>query len=269
MKKEITLWVLITTMNEWIKRVKNELLPQLKNVEEIVISHQITDKNIQPEIFEKLNTYHPNIKYSFMYNKWLSKNRNNAIAQSNADVILLCDDDLNFKMWFENIIKNEYQKNNYDIITFQAENEKWEKHFNVQEWFHTRFSVLKIWSWWITMKRKSILEKNIFFDENFWLWAKYPVSEENIFLSDCYKKWLKMYHSNKSIVIHSDESSWIDYENRRDLIVARIKVFKRLFGFLWWFAWVFYFTILHYKYYKNYFSIKEFFILSFKSLINE
>jgi hypothetical protein len=36
-----------------------------------------------------------------------------------------------------------------------------------------------------------------------------------------------MYHSNKSIVVHSDESSGIDY--RKELILARIKVFKKLF----------------------------------------
>lgn len=263
MKNNLTLSVLITTMNDWIYRVKSELLNQLKYVDEVIISHQITDNNIKPEK-EKL---WENVKYFYMNEKWLSKNRNNALKNSTWDICYICDDDLNFNQWFIDIIKNQYNNSNYDIITFQAENEKWKKHFNVNEWNHNRFSILKIWSIWITFNRKSLINNNIYFDEKFWLGSKYPVWEENIFLMECFNKWLKMFHSDKAIVIHSDESSGIDY--RRDLIISRIKVFKRLFWFIWWFAGVFYFTLLHYKYYKDKFSVVEFFILSFKSLIGD
>lgn len=262
MWNNLTLWVLITTMNYWITRVKKDLLKQLKNVDEVIISHQITEESIKPEesfLWE-------NVKYFYMYNKWLSKNRNNALKNCSTDICYICDDDLNFIDWFEKIIINEYKKSSYDLITFQAENDEWEKHFNINEWWHNRLSVLKIWSWWVTFRRKSILEKDIMFDEKFWLGAKFPVWEENIFLTDCFKKWLNLFHSDKSIVIHSNESSWINY--RKDLIIARIKVFKRLFWFFWWFVWIFYFTIFHYKYYKWKYSVIEFFILSFKSLVN-
>jgi len=262
MQNNPTLWVLITTMNEWIERVKKELIPQLKNVDEVIISHQITDKNIKPKI-EKL---WEKVKYFYMSESWLSKNRNNALKNCKTDICYICDDDLNFVDWFEDIIKYEYKKSNYDLITFQAENNDGKKHFNLKEWIHNRLTVLKIWSLGITFRRKSILEKWLKFDEKFWLWTKYPVWEENIFLVDCYRKWLHMYHSDKSIVIHPNESSGIDY--RKDLIIARIKLFKRIFWFIWWFVWVFYFTILHYKYYKLKFSVFDFFILSFKSLIN-
>lgn len=262
MNNNLKLSVLITTMNEWIDRVKKDLLIQLKEVDEIIISHQITDDTINPET----ENLWENIKYFYMFEKWLSKNRNNALKNATWDICYICDDDLNFINWFQNIIKEEYRKSNYDLITFQAENEKGKKHFNLKQWLHNRLSVLKIWSWGITFKRNSIIDNKISFDENFWLGTKYPVWEENIFLTDCIKKWLHIYHSDKSIVIHPDESSGIDY--RKDLVIARIKVFKKLFWFIWWFAWVFYFTVLHYKYYKTRFSIIDFFILSFKSLIN-
>jgi len=49
MNKTPTLGILITTMNEGIERVKNTLLPELQNVDEVIISHQITDENISPE----------------------------------------------------------------------------------------------------------------------------------------------------------------------------------------------------------------------------
>lgn len=259
----ITLWVLITTMNDWIYRVKKELLPQLINVDEVIISHQITDWSILPES----NTLWDNVKYFCMFEKWLSKNRNNAISKSTTDICYICDDDLNFIDWFENIIKDKYLQNNYDVITFQAENGNWKKHFKLLEWKHNMLSVLKIWSWGITFRRNSLSKIWMKFDENFWLWTKFPVWEENIFLTDCIKSKLNVYHFDNSIVIHPDESSWMNY--RDELIIARIKVFKRLFWFFWWILWVIYFTIFDYNIYKNKYSIKNFFILSFKSLINE
>jgi hypothetical protein len=263
MTKKLTFWVFITTMNDWIDRVLKELLPQLKNVDEVIISHQITDNKIKPKEWKLWK----NIKYFFMFEKWLSKNRNNALKNSTTDICHICDDDLNYIPWFQDIILQEYNKTNFDVISFQVENEKWKKRYNIIKWKYNPLSVLRVWSAWITFNRKKILENNILFNEDFWLWTKYPVWEENIFLHDCYKKWLKMSHSNDSIVIHPDESSWIDY--RKELIIARIKVFKKIFWFIWWFAWAFYFTIFHYKFYKNKFSILEFLKLSFLSLLKK
>lgn len=269
MKNEnLTLWILITTLDNWINRVWDELLPQLKNVDEIIISHQITDENLKPESIIELGNYHKNIKYIFMYERWLSKNRNNALKYSTTDICHICDDDIDYKKWFENIIKNEYKKSNYDIITFQVENVKWEKRYNIKEKKHNMFSLLKISSIGITFKREKIITNNIIFNENFWLWTKYPIWEDNIFLKNCFDKKLRLVHSNKSIVFHDNISSWIKYENKNS-IFSRIKLFKYLFWFIWGFSAIFYFTILHYKYYKDNFSVKEVFILSCKSFIKK
>lgn len=260
-KNNITLSVLITTMNEWIHRVKKELLPQLKEVDEVIISHQITDTNIIPEN----NILWDNIKYYVMNEKWLSKNRNNALKFATWDICHICDDDLNYIPWFVDIIKWEYLKNQSDIITFQAENEQWKKHFWVKEWKHNTISILKVSSIWITFNRLLIVKNNFNFNEKFWLWTKYPVGEENIFLSDILKKWFNLAHCNKSIAIHPDESSWIDY--RDELIIARIKVFKKIFWYTWGLLGIIYFSVFHYKYYKSKFSIYFFIITSIKALI--
>ncbi|MBS9775345.1 glycosyltransferase [Candidatus Gracilibacteria bacterium] len=265
MENKLTLGVLITTMNNGIKRVKKELLPQLKDVDEVIISHQITDENISPEK-ENLGE---NIKYVFMREKGLSKNRNNALKYATADICYICDDDLDFIEGFEKIIKNSYADIEADIITFQAQTPDGKKHFPIKEGKHSKSSILRIWSWGITFKREVIQKNNIIFDEEFGLGARYPVGEENIFLTDCYKKGLKMFHCEKSIVIHKEESSGIDYKNREDLIIARIKLWKRVWGVFGGMLAIPYFTIFHYKYYKKYFSIWHFFSLSFKSLINE
>jgi len=132
-------------MNKNIEKVKKHLLPQLKNLDEIVISHQITDKSIQPEDINELKKYHKNIKYSYMYDKWLSKNRNNALKLSEADICIITDDDLDYLPWFEKIIKEWYKKfKDADIITFQALDKNWKFKFKVKEGKHSLFSICKI-----------------------------------------------------------------------------------------------------------------------------
>ncbi len=262
--KELTLGILITTTNENIERIKKELLSELiknKSIDEVVISHQIFDKVTKPQKYLTKGK----VKYFYMYDKGLSKNRNNALKHSKADICHICDDDLIYLKNFDKIIKEEYEKNrDYDVITFQAVNEGGIKHFKVEEGMHNRKSILGISSWGITFRRKVILKNNLKFDEEFGLGAKYCVGEENIFLKDCLDKNLNIKHMDKAIVFHKDESSGIQY--RDELINSRIKVFIRMFGFFGGVFVVFYFTIFHYKFYKEKYSIFRFFWLSLRGL---
>lgn len=262
MRNSITISVLITTMNENIFRVQSKLLQQLVDTDEIIISHQITDGK---QYF--LKNFPKNVKYVSMNGKWLSKNRNNALKYATSDVCYICDDDLDILPNFVRIIRDVYQNSSSDVITFQAIDEKWRSVFRIKPGKHNIFSVLRVWSWGITFRREKILQKNIFFDENFGLWAKYPVSEENIFLSECLKNKLKIEHSDEVIVSHSSESSGILY--RDELIVARVQVFKKIFGFLGGAASIFYFWIFHYSLYKEKIWIQKFLKLSLKSLFYE
>lgn len=77
-----------------------------------------------------------------------------------------------------------------------------------------------------------------------------------------------MIHKNTPIVFHPDESSGINYKNREDLIIARIKVFKQMYGILGAILGGIYITIMHYKFYNPYFSLREFITISFKALWN-
>lgn len=261
--KNPTLWVLITTMNSGIDRVKSNLISKLSDADEIIVSHQITDSDIYPEK-ESLGD---NVSYHYMYNTWLSKNRNCALKASYSDICHICDDDIEILPWYVDIIKEAYKNNDSDVITFQAINEVWELHFNASEWKHNSVSILRIWSWGVTFSRNAVLEKNILFDENFWLWAKYPVGEENIFLHDCHRLGLKTQHINYPIVMHPTESSWHNY--RDELVISRIKLWKRMWGKFGWVAAVLYFTVFDYKHYKISYSPYSFFVLSCRSLMNK
>jgi len=256
-----TLWILITTMDSGIERVKQELLPQLVWADQVIISHQILDVNIIPE---RSNLW-DNVIYTHMREWGLSKSRNKALSVSTTDICHICDDDLSFIPWFIDTVKEGYQNSDFDIISFQVFDEQWNKHFFAKEWKHTRVSVMWIWSWGITFFRKSIIEKWISFDENFGLGTKYPVWEENIFLQDAFKTGLRIWHIDSPITIHPRESSWKTY--REELVVARIKVWKRMFWFIGWVLAIFYFLIFDYKNYKSAYTPVSFFVLSCKSLI--
>lgn len=257
MQATLTVWVLITTMNQWLQRVLDELLPQLHEADEVIISHQITDNITEPYQWD-LPTY---VKYSYMFDKWLSKNRNNAIQLATTDICHICDDDLNYIPWFVDIIKKAYTQNNVDLITFQAKDEFGALHYPLKAWKHNTFSVGRISSWWITFK----LSTNLLFDTDYGLWAKYPTWEENIFLRDAQKQSLQLLHDNTPIVIHPRESSGIQYND--DLIQARTMVFKRMYGWIWALASIPYFAILHYHYYQAHYNVLHFLILSLRWLV--
>jgi RNase H-fold protein (predicted Holliday junction resolvase) len=67
-EKNLSLSILITTINENILKVKKTLLPKLiknKEVDEIIIAHQIFDNKTKPE---KLLTKE-NVKYLSLFEK--------------------------------------------------------------------------------------------------------------------------------------------------------------------------------------------------------
>ncbi|MDR3168436.1 MAG: glycosyltransferase family 2 protein [Candidatus Peribacteria bacterium] len=221
-EKKLTLGILINTMNEGIERVKEKLLPQLTHVDEIIISHQITDERTPEK--EKLGK---KVKYVYMYDKGLCKNRNNLLKHATADICHICDDDLHFVPGFEEDILRVYERNHSDVVTFQAVDELGKPHYYKKDGKHSVFSIGKIPIRGITFMRKSIINNNIWFDENFGLGTKRDTGDEPIFLKNCRDKGLSLIHRNIPIVIHPSESSGIVY--RKSLIIARIKVFKRMY----------------------------------------
>lgn len=256
-----TLSILITTMNENIQKVKQNLLPSIRHVDQIVISHQITNEKILPEKGQLWN----NIFYTYAKEKGLSRNRNLALAYATGDICYFCDDDLSLMSWFDKTIIDAYMEEHSDVITFQAIDEFWKKHFNVRKSKkHSQHSLLNIWSWGITCKRSAINNSWILFDERFWLGAKHPVSEESIFLIECYRKWLKMRHVDIAIATHPQESSGMKY--RKDLITWRVAAIKKLYGRRWSAISIMIYAVLHRPLYRKKYSPWQFLHIAIKQL---
>ncbi|MBA2846973.1 glycosyltransferase involved in cell wall biosynthesis [Methanococcus maripaludis] len=251
--KKLELCVLITTMNENITRVKEELLPRLKECN-VVISHQITQDHINPEIA----LFGKNVIYHYLFDKGLSKNRNNAIKYAKGDIFIICDDDLKYLSGFNKTILDAYIDNpEADVITFRAITPNGNFHDKLpdKKFKHNQRTILSVCSWMITFKKDSIIKNNLKFDETFGLGSKYNIGEENIFLKDCLTSNLNVIHIPKEIVIHPEESSGVLWNEKQ--CYSRGAVFKRMYGFGGGFLLCLIFSILKYNKYKEKLSFKK------------
>jgi glycosyltransferase involved in cell wall biosynthesis len=143
--------------------------------------------------------------------KGLSRSRNKAIENATSDVCVISDDDLRYKDDYENIIENGYKKYpDADIIAFYVDNVDKNKKRPIRRETKINFiKSMRIQSVQITFRRKSIVDRNIKFNEKFGSGAEFYMGEENIFLAQCLKKKMKIYYIPKTIAtIQSNDSSW-------------------------------------------------------------
>lgn len=148
------------------------------------------------------------ITYIETRERGLSKSRNMAIAQSDADVCILCDNDVEYVEDYEQLICNAFESRpDADIIVFYIKRkEKPEPNFPKEKRMGY-YSVLKIFSPEIAFRRNSVLDTP--FNEWFGAGAHYILGEENIFLYDCLRKKKRIYYLPIQIAsLREEESTW-------------------------------------------------------------
>lgn len=164
--------------------------------------------------------------------KGLSKSRNRAMGESNADVCLVADDDIWYKRDVEQRIMKAFKENPaYDLIAFYVERSS---NYTYKEIGKTheihKLQSLSLMSVQIAFQLKRIKEKGIRFDEKFGAGSgMYICGEENIFLMDCLRKGCKILYVPVPIAKTDDsESTWF---HGYDEVYFRSKgaVFQRLF----------------------------------------
>lgn len=197
--------VLVSTMD---LENHEELLNKM-NIKESVVINQTQSKTLK-DITEGENRL-----YSYQ-EKGLSKSRNRAIENSEADICIIADDDLKYENNYKNTVEEGYQKYpDADIIAFYVDNFDEKRKRPIRK--EGKINLLKsmqIQSVQVTFKRKSIRDKNIKFNERFGAGAELYMGEENIFLAQCLKKGLKIYYIPKTIATIQDNSStWFKGHN--------------------------------------------------------
>ncbi|MGN1246417.1 MAG: glycosyltransferase [Muribaculaceae bacterium] len=202
-----TLDVLICTLNEGILRVKNVLLQPQSGIRYVVSWQQDGYKcDIPPELIRS------DVAISTISGRGLSRNRNNAIAQSTADICLIADDDVKYTPDSFRAVINTFESNpNLDIATFRSQSEFEQKifpdyQFNLAKptkgYYATSFE--------IAFRRKSIARK-LRFNELFGLGA--PVlhaGEENVFIIDAVRQGLDCRFFPITIVTHNHPTTGVN-----------------------------------------------------------
>lgn len=218
--------ILLSTMNLKSKEENIKLLNKMNvNIDTLTIN-QITKNGIEEEFDLKSKNKLISVK-----EQGLSKSRNMAIKNADADICVIADDDVVYKDNFEEIICKEYEKNDkYDIICFFVESKGEEKR-KIKKMFTSkvhRLQTMRICSVQITFKREKILQKNMKFDENFGAGTYVDRGEETIFLWKCIENGLKVKYVNKKIAeVNMDKSLWFKGFTE-DYFVKQGKVFYEL-----------------------------------------
>ena len=174
-------------------------------------------------------------KYSFAYynipSNGLSNSRNFAINKSDADICLICDDDVVFENDFANIIIKSFQsEKSADIITFRANNflnKLFKKYPN--KTIHNYKTIAYINSFLIAFKRSKIINQKVFFDPLFGLGSIFQTADEYIFLRDALEKKLNLLASKKVILKHKELSSGQNAGSDK-IIFARSALFTKYYG---------------------------------------
>ena len=200
----MTLDILICTIGERINRVPQMLLPQRDNVNYIV-SWQTDGVSFgQFSALTQAFSSRRDVKVFTLEGRGLSRNRNNAIDHSTADICLIADDDCLYTAEQIDRIMQVYQSNTIDdIICFMASTFDGQplKHYPIASRSYAEALKEGYYpsSVEITFRRQRI--DGLRFNEQFGLGSgRYAFGEEFIFMKDAADRRLNILFKNETIV---------------------------------------------------------------------
>lgn len=180
----------------------------------------------------------------------LSKSRNMAIQNSDADICLIADNDEIFDGDLEEKILKAYKElPQADIIVFNLHNQSTKLKAKIYKL--KRLECLRVCSWQITFKRRFIVDNDISFDIKLGAGTGNGAGEENKFLLDAYDKGLKIYHYPVNIAtMLENESTWFKGYDE-EYFYKRGASTRYILGFWLSCVYAIYFLIFKYEEYKN------------------
>lgn len=136
----------------------------------------------------------------------LTKSRNMAIDESEADICLLCDDDETFIDGFEDKLIRAYEKlPAADIVIVRMKNVPCGFGKKAREL--TKRELFSVSSWQISFRRKSVVEAGVRFDELMGAGTPNGAEEELKFLTDCKKAGLRIFYAPVTVASVAQQSS--------------------------------------------------------------
>ena len=145
----------------------------------------------------------------------ISANRNLALDNAKADIVLFADDDMVYADDMAHGVLSAFANNpKADVIIFSCTETNSEGEV-MNEYTHKNqrrylFNTLKYPSYMIAARRKRLMRKKIRFSHMFGLGSSYEVGGDTIFLAECFKKGLRVYSSKFNIGTSSKELHWFE-----------------------------------------------------------
>ena len=220
--RQHTLDILICTVSDRLTVIPDMLLPERNGVHYIVsVQHTCpASEVIIPAGLEA----RPDVTIAPLQGMGLSRNRNNAISMSTADICLIADDDNRYKPEFIDNILDAWNANpDADILTFQAQTLQGEP-------LHP-YPAPYVCSVEITFRRSAVVDKNLMFDERFGLGSPLLCAgEEEIFMADARRAGLNVRYIPCVIVQTVGMTTGTNLIGNRKLQITKGAVFKYVYG---------------------------------------
>lgn len=197
----------------------------------------------------------------------LSKSRNMALENTCGDICLICDDDERLVDNYSGIISDAFDAHpDADIIAFNFKNPY--RTFPLKQRKIGYIGALRLASWQIAFRRKSIIDNHIRFDETMGAGVTMGGGEENKFLMDCLRKKLSIIYLPICIGSVSQEASTWDLteENAASYFQDRGEAYRKIMGKCVGTVYIIYSSIRKYGYYTQYVSFMNAIVLQFKGL---
>ncbi len=167
------------------------------------------------EDYTEIMTEHRLAKMFSVTDRGLTKSRNMAIERSCADICLLCDDDEVFEADYRAKILTAYKKIPHaDVIVFKMTNRP--PSFEDRAMRIKFPKTMKVSSWQISFRRKSLIDSGVRFDELLGAGTGNGAEEELKFLCDCQRAGLKIYYVPSEIAsVGQTSSTWFKGFNEK------------------------------------------------------
>ena len=160
-------------------------------------------------------------------------NRNIALLAADGDILLLSDDDVVYRDDMPEAVTAAFRENpKADMLIFgmdmvkggQVVEERHLKKGRLRSWNALRFGTYRI-----AVRRKSLLQHNILFHQQFGGGCPFSAGEDSLFLKDCFDSGLRVYaHDYVLGQCCKDSSSWFVGYNKKYFYDKGVLV-RRLF----------------------------------------
>lgn len=220
--KRPTLDILICTVSGRLAGVPGMLLAERDGVRYIVsVQHTCPAEKVAiPSALESRS----DVTVGLLAGWGLSRNRNNAIGMSTADICLLADDDNRYKSEYIDTILDSWSTSpDADILIFQAETLKGEP-------LHP-YPAPYVCSVEISFRRSSVIEKGLRFDTRFGLGSPLLCAgEEEVFMADARRAGLNVRYIPQVIVQTEGVTTGISLIGNRTLQITKGATFRYVYG---------------------------------------